>query len=149
MRKIHLVYFDAGGGHRSAAEALKNTLETQDQPWQVELLNLQEQLDKLDIVRKTTGIRLQDAYNLLLRKGWTRLTPQLQLSYDSGTGNSIFGFGWSVDLPVIRRKTDKGLPLYDDPVESDVYIFSGAEDLVPVVDATGVWAAEPHHPLAA
>jgi len=76
-RKLTIVFFDAGGGHRSAAEALKSVLENQEQPWSVELLNLQEQLDKLDIVRKVTGIRLQDAYNLILRKGWTRLTPQL------------------------------------------------------------------------
>ena len=76
-RKLTIVFFDAGGGHRSAAEALKSVLENQEQPWRVELLNLQEQLNKLDIVRKLTGIRLQDAYNLILRKGWTRLTPQL------------------------------------------------------------------------
>ena len=76
-RTITIVFFDAGGGHRSAAEALKNVLENQARPWRVELLNLQEQLDKLDIVRKATGIRIQDAYNLILRKGWTRLTPQL------------------------------------------------------------------------
>jgi 1,2-diacylglycerol 3-beta-galactosyltransferase len=76
-RKLTIVFFDAGGGHRSAAEALKSVLETQQRPWDVELLNLQEQLDKLDLLRKTTGIRVQDAYNLILRKGWTRLTPQL------------------------------------------------------------------------
>ena len=76
-RKLTIVFFDAGGGHRSAAEALKSVLENQEQPWRVELLNLQELLDKLDIVRKATGIRIQDAYNLILRKGWTRLTPQL------------------------------------------------------------------------
>src|SRR5215470_1193831 len=76
-RKITIVFFDAGGGHRSAAEALKNALENQVEPWTVELLNLQELLDQLDIVRKLTGIRLQDAYNLILRKGWTRATPQL------------------------------------------------------------------------
>jgi hypothetical protein len=76
-RKITIVFFDAGGGHRSAAEALKNVLENDQASWKVELLNLQDQLDKLDIVRKVTGIRLQDAYNLILRKGWTRLTPQL------------------------------------------------------------------------
>src|SRR5215467_4887538 len=76
-RKLTIVFFDAGGGHRSAAEALKSVLESQSQPWVVELLNLQEQLDKLDIVKKLTGIRLQDAYNLILRKGWTRATPQL------------------------------------------------------------------------
>jgi len=76
-RKLTIVFFDAGGGHRSAAEALKGVLETQRQPWQVELLNLQELLDQLDVLRKITGIRIQDGYNLILRKGWTRLTPQL------------------------------------------------------------------------
>src|SRR5712692_6798336 len=60
--------------------------------------------------------------------------PQLSLSYDSGTGNGPFGFGWSLSLPSITRKTDKGLPRYDDPQESDVFILSGAEDLVPVYE---------------
>lgn len=76
-RKITIVFFDAGGGHRSAAEAPKGVLETQTRPWQVEVLNLQELLDQLDLLKKITGIRIQDGYNLILRKGWTRLTPQL------------------------------------------------------------------------
>jgi len=76
-RKLTIVFFDAGGGHRSAAEALKSVLETQERPWQVHLLNLQDELDRLDLLRRVTGIRIQDAYNLILRKGWTRLTPQL------------------------------------------------------------------------
>src|SRR6476661_7495097 len=57
--------------------------------------------------------------------------PQLSLSYDSGAGNGPFGFGWSLSLPLIARKTDKGLPKYEDADESDVFILSGAEDLVP------------------
>ena len=67
--------------------------------------------------------------------------PQLSLSYDSGAGNGPFGFGWSLSLPSITRKTDKGLPQYHDAEESDVFILSGAEDLVPVFekDATGQW----------
>jgi len=76
-RKITIVFFDAGGGHRSAAEALKSVLESQPRPWQVELLNLQELLDRLDVLKKLTGLRIQDGYNLILRRGWTRLTPQL------------------------------------------------------------------------
>ena len=58
--------------------------------------------------------------------------PQLALSYDSGAGNGPFGLGWSLSLPSITRKTDKGLPKYEDAEESDVFILSGAEDLVPV-----------------
>src|SRR4051812_37855600 len=38
--------------------------------------------------------------------------PQLSLAYDSGAGNGPFGFGWSLSLPAITRKTDKGLPKY-------------------------------------
>ena len=60
--------------------------------------------------------------------------PQLSLSYDSGAGNGIFGFGWNLPMPSITRKTDKGLPRYQDATESDVFILSGAEDLVPVLN---------------
>ncbi len=63
--------------------------------------------------------------------------PQLSLSYDSGAGNGPFGFGWSLSIPSITRKTDKGLPRYLDSEESDVYILSGAEDLVPVLNDDG------------
>lgn len=63
--------------------------------------------------------------------------PQLALSYDSGAGNGPFGFGWNLSLPTITRKTDKGLPLYRDAEESDVFILSGAEDLVPVLIKSG------------
>src|SRR5215203_535374 len=59
--------------------------------------------------------------------------PQLSLSYNSGSGNGPLGFGWSLSLPSITRKTDKGLPKHQDAEESDVFILSGAEDLVPVL----------------
>lgn len=69
--------------------------------------------------------------------------PQLSLSYDSGAGNGPFGMGWTLSLPAITRKTDKGLPQYRDggEEESDVFILSGAEDLVPVLhrDRRGRW----------
>jgi RHS repeat-associated protein len=69
--------------------------------------------------------------------------PQLSLSYDSGAGNGTFGFGWSLSLPAISRKTDKGLPKYQDADESDGFILSGAEDLVPVlVESNGQWQRE-------
>jgi hypothetical protein len=63
--------------------------------------------------------------------------PQLSLSYDSGAGNGPFGFGWSLSVPSIVRKTDKGLPQYDDAEDSDVFILSGAEDLVPALKKGG------------
>lgn len=62
--------------------------------------------------------------------------PQLSLTYDSGAGNGPFGFGWSLGLPAITRKTDKRLPQYRDAEASDVFLLSGAEDLVPVLVQT-------------
>ena len=35
--------------------------------------------------------------------------PPLAFSYDSGSGNGPFGFGWSIALPAITRRRDKGL----------------------------------------
>ena len=63
--------------------------------------------------------------------------PQPSLSYSSGSGNGPFGFGWAFSMPDVSRKTDKGLPRYLDGEESDVFILSGSEDLVPVLDAAG------------
>ncbi|MGA6987936.1 MAG: glycosyltransferase [Terriglobales bacterium] len=81
LRKLTIVFHHAGGGHRSAAEALKATLSSssQEHPWDVSLLDIQELLDPLDLIRRATGLRIQDTYNLILRKGWTRFTPQLLL----------------------------------------------------------------------
>ncbi len=77
MRKLTIVFHHAGGGHRSAAEALKATLSGQEHAWDVSVLDIQELLDPLDLIRRATGLRIQDTYNLILRKGWTRITPQL------------------------------------------------------------------------
>lgn len=63
--------------------------------------------------------------------------PQLSLTYNSGSGNGPFGYGWGLGLPAIQRKTDKGLPRYDDAGDSDLFILSGAEDLVPLLEADG------------
>ena len=68
---LDFVYFDAGGGHRSAALALQSVIASQGYGWNVRLVNLQQVLDSLDIFRKITRIRLEDIYNLLLAKGWT------------------------------------------------------------------------------
>ncbi|MEN6601720.1 MAG: glycosyltransferase [Bryobacteraceae bacterium] len=76
-RKIDFFFFDAGGGHRSAANALREVITRQDRPWEIRLVNLQEMLDPLDVFRKITGLRLEDVYNQMLKKGWTLGSPQL------------------------------------------------------------------------
>ncbi len=77
MQRLEFGFFDAGGGHRAAATALKMAIEGQQRPWQVELANLQEILDPLDVLKKVTRIRIQDLYNTMLRNGWTLGSPQL------------------------------------------------------------------------
>ena len=56
------------------------------------------------------------------------MTPQLSLQYSTGAGNSPFGMGWNLSVPMISRKTEKGIPVYND--QEDTFILSGAEDLV-------------------
>ena len=58
-------------------------------------------------------------------------SPALNLSYNSGAGNGVFGLGWNLSLPSIKRKTGKQLPQYSDSIDSDCFLFSEAEDLVP------------------
>ena len=76
-KRLDFIFFDAGGGHRSAANALKAVIEQQGRPWEIRLVNLQEILDPLDIFRKYTGIRMQDVYNVMLQKGWTLGSAQM------------------------------------------------------------------------
>lgn len=74
---LDFMYFDAGGGHRSAAMALQSVIASQNYGWNVRLVNLQDVLDPLDVFRKVTRIRMQDIYNLMLAKGWTLGSPYL------------------------------------------------------------------------
>jgi Glycosyltransferase family 28 C-terminal domain/Monogalactosyldiacylglycerol (MGDG) synthase len=71
MKKIHVVFHDGGGGHRNAAVALQTVISQQQRHWQLELVQFQDLTDQLDILRKLTGIRIQQQYNILLQNGWT------------------------------------------------------------------------------
>jgi RHS repeat-associated protein len=65
---------------------------------------------------------------IAISPGRNRVGPTLSLQYSSGNGNGPFGLGWQLSIPRITRKTEKGLPRYD---ETDVFVMSGAEELVP------------------
>ncbi|MEU9662852.1 DUF4951 domain-containing protein [Streptomyces chartreusis] len=99
--------------------------------------------------------------------GRSGFSPTLALRYDSASGNGPFGLGWAIDVPMISRKTDKGIPRYLDCApappategtvpgavirdvgEPDVFVLSGAEDLVPVLEpegCSGQWRRRPVH----
>jgi Glycosyltransferase family 28 C-terminal domain len=70
-KRIHVLFHDAGGGHRNAAVALKAVCEQQQRPWDINPVQFQELTDHLDVLRRLTGIRIQEQYNILLRNGWT------------------------------------------------------------------------------
>lgn len=72
--------------------------------------------------------------------GRSGMQPALALTYDSGSGNGPFGLGWQLDIPAVRRKTDRGVPRYHDGNDSDVFLLSGAEDLIPLrVETDSGW----------
>ena len=71
MKKIHVVFHDGGGGHRNAALALQTIAAQQGRPWEINLVQFQDLTDRLDVLRKLTGIRIQQQYNILLQNGWT------------------------------------------------------------------------------
>ena len=55
-------------------------------------------------------------------------SPEISLSYNSGSGNGFFGLGFSVSLDSVARKTSNGIPRYND---SDVFILNSAGELLP------------------
>lgn len=75
--QIDLIYFDAGGGHRASATALISAAREQRRAWQINLINLRELLEPADVIRKLTGVRIENFYNSQLKYGLTIGTRQL------------------------------------------------------------------------
>jgi hypothetical protein len=76
-RDIDFIYIDSGGGHRAAATALAEVIRSQQRPWNLRLLNIQDLLNSIDFIRKSTGIQFQELYNIMLRRSWTLGSAQL------------------------------------------------------------------------
>jgi hypothetical protein len=70
-KRLEFFYVEAGGGHKSAATALKAVIDSQNRPWDVTLTNLNHVLSSTDVVKALTGRGLEDWYNWMLKKGWT------------------------------------------------------------------------------
>jgi len=77
---VDLVWFNAGGGHRAAAQALADVMQAQGRPWQVRRVNLTEVLDPQRRFERATGLQPEDLYNKRLASGFTLgLTQELKL----------------------------------------------------------------------
>lgn len=74
--RIDLVYFNAGGGHRSAAQALEQVLHARSPGWQVRKVNLAKVLDPRALFRRTIGLEPEDLYNKRLATGFTFGLPR-------------------------------------------------------------------------
>ena len=99
MHTIDLVYFNAGGGHRSAALALEAVIRHQGRPWQIRPVNLMHVLDPKDIFKKTLGMEWEDLYSTRLARGWS-----LGLDPDRPTGIVLFGGHGSKAMQGIARR---------------------------------------------
>ncbi|MEQ9498809.1 MAG: SpvB/TcaC N-terminal domain-containing protein [Deltaproteobacteria bacterium] len=64
--------------------------------------------------------------------GHRSMTPEVDLRYSSGNGNSVVGIGWSLREPYIERLTIRGLPSY---APDDEFTTADGEQLVRVVDS--------------
>lgn len=69
--RVDLIFFDAGGGHRASAAALKAAVDQQRRGWEIRLVNLRDILEPIDVFHHLTGVRVEDLYNRILKYGLT------------------------------------------------------------------------------
>ncbi len=69
--QIDLIFFDAGGGHRASATALKALADQEQRGWQLRMVNLRDILEPIDVFHRLTGVRVEDLYNRMLKYGLT------------------------------------------------------------------------------
>src|SRR5262249_39098725 len=76
-------------------------------------------------------------FALQLPPGTAGHTPALSLSYDGGSGNGPLGFGWTLPMTCIQRRSDEGIPTYGENVgfpRTDTFINDAREELVPLAN---------------
>ena len=80
MTTVDLVWFNAGGGHRAAAQALTEALAIHTPQWTVRRVNLTEVIDPSALFRRSLGFEPEDLYNQRLASGFTLgLAQELKL----------------------------------------------------------------------
>ena len=96
MLNVDLVWFNAGGGHRAAAQALEQVMHAQGRPWHVRKVNLTEVVDPTGRFKRLTGIEPEDVYNKRLATGFTLgLAQELKLLQGgSASATPAWCSGW-------------------------------------------------------
>jgi Glycosyltransferase family 28 C-terminal domain len=73
-RRVDLIFFDAGGGHRASATALAAAANAVRRSWYANPVNLRDLLGSIDFIHNSIGVRFEDFYNGLLKRGLTVAT---------------------------------------------------------------------------
>lgn len=63
-------------------------------------------------------------------EGRNGMQPRLRLSYSTGNSHGVAGMGWSLGVGSVSRRTDDGVPTYDDA--TDGFALTGGTKLVAV-----------------
>jgi 1,2-diacylglycerol 3-beta-galactosyltransferase len=78
--EVLLFTIDAGGGHRAAARALATAAEEAKAPFRLRVESFQEILIELDVLKRVTGVSIEDGYNWILRQRWNAtMVPLLRV----------------------------------------------------------------------
>jgi 1,2-diacylglycerol 3-beta-galactosyltransferase len=79
---VLLFTIDAGGGHRAAARALVAAAEETNAPFAFRVESFQQILLPLDVLKRTTGVPLEAAYNMILKhRASALMVPLLRLMH--------------------------------------------------------------------
>jgi UDP-N-acetylglucosamine:LPS N-acetylglucosamine transferase len=77
LKKVVVIYIDAGEGHWAAATALAEVIRLQNKAWRVELVNVDEMLQPADPAVCLLGVRTNYIYNWLVARDLIIATRQL------------------------------------------------------------------------
>ena len=81
---LEFFIFDAGGGHRSAANALNQVIADKCPDWHVKVVNLQELLRPVDPIFRFTKMKSENVYNEIIKRGWTLGSPTMLRALQAG-----------------------------------------------------------------
>ena len=66
-------------------------------------------------------------YPIDIPAGRNGLQPNIDLTYSSSNGASVFGYGWTMQQPAITIDTRWGVPRYDSRYETEIYMLNGTQ----------------------
>ena len=93
--------------------ALREVIQEQRRPWEVEAVSMQDLLESIDFFRKSTGIPFQEIYNIMLRRGWTLGAAQLTDSADA------------LDHPAVARRAGASIGAALGPLAAGSFCLVG------------------------